>query len=148
VPIRPENKHRYPADWPQIRERILARAGHRCEHCGVPNYAVITRRGDAWTPLCGSGPADAAGRGRSWPNADLPLTYQEACDWRDASNDDNERYIVVVLTIAHIHDKAPEACDDANLAALCQRCHNRLDAADRAHGRKARAAAAGQAVLL
>lgn len=32
MPIRPENKHRYPADWAQISLRIrFERAGGRCE---------------------------------------------------------------------------------------------------------------------
>jgi hypothetical protein len=38
MPIRPENKSRYPKDWPQIAERIKTqRAGGRCEcegECG------------------------------------------------------------------------------------------------------------------
>ena len=38
MPIRPENRHRYPKDWKQIRERILKRAGNRCE--GSPAYPV------------------------------------------------------------------------------------------------------------
>ncbi len=33
----------------------------------------------------------------------------------------------VVLTVAHLHDPDPMNCSDDNLAALCQRCHNRLD---------------------
>lgn len=33
---------------------------------------------------------------------------------------------VVVLTVAHL-DHQPEHCADANLRALCQRCHNRYD---------------------
>lgn len=40
MPIKPENKARYPHDWKQIRERILERAAHRCEWCGVPNYST------------------------------------------------------------------------------------------------------------
>ncbi len=36
MPIRPENKDRYPADWKRIREQILLRAGNRCE--GSPTY--------------------------------------------------------------------------------------------------------------
>lgn len=42
MPIKPENKARYPRDWKQIRERILMRAGNKCEwpDCGVPNYSV------------------------------------------------------------------------------------------------------------
>lgn len=30
MPIKPENKARYPADWKAIRARILERAGDRC----------------------------------------------------------------------------------------------------------------------
>jgi elongation factor P--beta-lysine ligase len=38
MPIRPENKDRYPKDWPEIRKRILERAKNRCEFCGVENH--------------------------------------------------------------------------------------------------------------
>ncbi len=37
MPIRPENRHRYPPDWPQISLAIKERAGWRCEcegECG------------------------------------------------------------------------------------------------------------------
>ena len=40
MPIRPENKARYPKDWKEIRKSILARANNRCEFCGVPNYSI------------------------------------------------------------------------------------------------------------
>lgn len=40
MPIRPENKDRYPKNWTEIRTRILARAGNKCEICGVGNYAI------------------------------------------------------------------------------------------------------------
>ena len=42
MPIKPENKHRYPPrhEWLSIREKILKRANHHCEFCGVKNYAV------------------------------------------------------------------------------------------------------------
>lgn len=36
MPIKEENKPRYPKDWPQIRARILERAGNCCE--GSPMY--------------------------------------------------------------------------------------------------------------
>ena len=42
---------------------------------------------------------------------------------------------MVVLTVAHVYDKRPETCSLLNLAALCQRCHNRHDANDRAQDR-------------
>lgn len=43
----------------------------------------------------------------------------------------------VILTVAHLDDPDPLNCDPANLAALCQRCHNRLDAPMRAANRAA-----------
>lgn len=36
MPIRPENKRRYPRDWPQVSKAIRQRAGNRCE--GSPDY--------------------------------------------------------------------------------------------------------------
>lgn len=44
MPIKPENRKRYPAHWKQIRAEILERAGHCCEgspdfpDCRVANY--------------------------------------------------------------------------------------------------------------
>jgi len=43
MPIRPENKKLYPANWKEIRARILERAQQCCEgsprypHCSAPN---------------------------------------------------------------------------------------------------------------
>jgi hypothetical protein len=40
MPIRPENRHRYPKDWPKISLRIRRRAKWRCEckgECGTPH---------------------------------------------------------------------------------------------------------------
>jgi hypothetical protein len=34
MPIRPENKARYPPDWPSISKRIRERSGGRCECAG------------------------------------------------------------------------------------------------------------------
>lgn len=45
---------------------------------------------------------------------------------------------IVVLTTAHVYDDRPEACSLLNLAALCQRCHNRHDAPSRQRRRRAR----------
>ena len=38
MPIKPENRHRYPSNWKEIRERILKRANDCCEFCGVKNH--------------------------------------------------------------------------------------------------------------
>lgn len=43
MPIRPENKSRYPKNWKQIRQQILERAGNRCEFCGVENHSEVPR---------------------------------------------------------------------------------------------------------
>lgn len=44
MPIKPENRSKYPKDWKLILERIrFERAGNRCEVCGVPNYACVNR---------------------------------------------------------------------------------------------------------
>ena len=45
----------------------------------------------------------------------------------------------VVLTTAHVYDDRPEAASLLNLAALCQRCHNRHDAPARSMRRRERA---------
>lgn len=36
MPIRPENKKRYPKNWNEVRANILERAEHKCE--GSPDY--------------------------------------------------------------------------------------------------------------
>ncbi len=38
MPIKKENKGRYPKNWKEIRKAILARANNRCEFCGVENH--------------------------------------------------------------------------------------------------------------
>ena len=40
MPIKPENKGRYPKNWKQIRADILERAHNRCEFCGIENYSI------------------------------------------------------------------------------------------------------------
>ena len=141
MPITKENRSRYPDDWPQIRESILTRARNRCEWCGVPNYAVGHRASDGeFVAIRGNIYADLAGQGLSYPSVE-PLTYSEARQWADDCNElgnEDGKLIVIVLTIAHIHDDSPENCDPANLAALCQQCHNRHDAPSRAKRRKAK----------
>ncbi|MFC8862683.1 hypothetical protein [[Kitasatospora] papulosa] len=45
MPIRPENRHRYPADWPQISHRIrFERAAGRCECLGECGRGTHTGR--------------------------------------------------------------------------------------------------------
>lgn len=130
MPIKPENKGRYPANWKQIRAAILERAGHRCEECGVRKYSVGYWDGDKFCRYGGNGPCDYAGNGQHWPSGAL-LSYSDACEFRDSANEWRDpaepRYSVIVLTIAHL-DHMPENCDPSNLRALCQLHHLRYDA--------------------
>jgi len=89
MPIRPEMRDRYPADW-KIRSRFVreVRARNRCEWCGARNGERHPETGSR-----------------------------------------------VVLTVAHVYDKRPEAASLLNLAALCQRCHLAHDLRD--HQRRA-----------
>lgn len=112
MPIRPENKARYPADWPQIRERILARAEHRCERCRKRNHETVSvLPGGYWF---------------DWED----LTWVNNCGepmGGHYSGPGQERQTRVVLTIAHWPDPAPENCGEDNLWALCNWCHLNID---------------------
>jgi len=120
MPIRPENKNRYPKDWKAISLRIRERAGQKCENCSTPNGELI-RRGisddglHVWrlasdTPYMDGYCADTG--------AVVPGTGEDAVCWG--------RAVKVVLTVAHL-DHMPENCADDNLKAWCQRCHNIYD---------------------
>lgn len=97
MPIKPENKHKYPPrkEWLAIVERIRKRSGDKCEWCGVKNHVVGYR--DEEGEFHPNTPEYDVGRLR------------------------------IVLTVAHVHNPDPADCRDENLAHLCQRCHNRHD---------------------
>lgn len=38
MPIKAENKARYPPDWKEISRAARERAGNRCEFCGAANH--------------------------------------------------------------------------------------------------------------
>ena len=40
MPIKPENKNRYPENWKSIRMDIIKRANNCCEFCGIQNYSI------------------------------------------------------------------------------------------------------------
>lgn len=52
MPIKPENKALYPANWKAIRAEILERAGHKCE--GSPAYPDCRAANYAPHPVTGS----------------------------------------------------------------------------------------------
>lgn len=108
MPIKPENRDRYPTDWNEIRERIRTRAGDRCEFCNVGNHWIGYRTGSLGTFVLTGFNEKLA---RSWPSvAELdphPIGYGR---------------LEIVCTVAHL-DHVVENCADDNLAFLCQKCH-------------------------
>lgn len=101
MPIKTENRHRYPPNWRAIAIAIrLGRVGGRRERCGIANGVWRNHRTEAWTRDAGLAEA-----------------------WRL----DGDKIECIVLTVAHL-DHAPEHNDPANLRALCQRCHLAYDA--------------------
>jgi len=108
----PIDYKKYPSNWKtEIRPMILARAGNKCEWCGVENHAMGIR--------------DERGK---FHKKDNSIFFEDPnfCP----------KLIKIVLTIAHIHDPNPMNCDPSNLAALCQKCHNGHDAKMRAKNRR------------
>lgn len=127
MPIRDENKKRYPPNWKQISEDIRARAKDCCEACGVRNGALIYRGSHGMRPAWRYASDSVFCPSRcAFDGSELPGTTWDCFDKaRDA--------IKVVLTVAHL-DHTPENCSPDNLRAWCQRCHNSYDAPKRAKG--------------
>lgn len=135
MPIRPENRDRYPSDWPAVSQAIRERAGHVCEACGAPDKGMIRRGLSAEdVPVWRLASWSAYENGRSAVDgSEVPDTGEDTVGWSNP--------VRVVLTVAHL-DHRPENCDPANLRAWCQRCHNAYDAPARRAGIRARAFAA------
>lgn len=52
MPIKPENRSRYPANWREIRQKILIRAWNCCE--GSPRYPACRAANGEPHPVTGS----------------------------------------------------------------------------------------------
>jgi hypothetical protein len=134
MPIRPENRSRYPKDWPKISQRIRQRARNHCEWCGIKNYSLGGRlENGKWLPAQPTG------------DNGLRLTWPKPGETSWCGNGETEgcarlKVVKIVLTVAHL-DHTPENCSDDNLRALCQRCHNLYDAKMRRDGIRERSRA-------
>ncbi len=132
MPIRDENKARYPSNWPTISMQVRERAGQQCEKCCAPNGKLIRRgkttAGEAvWRMASDSAYMDGA-------CAETGLLIPD-------TSEDTVAYgypVKVILTVAHL-DHQPENCSPENLRAWCQRCHNVYDAPVRRAGIRERA---------
>lgn len=133
MPIKPENKDRYPKNWKQISERIrFVRAANKCEVCGIRNGLEGWRIAD----------------GTFYSVDDFSDLHIKPKDETEVCNLVAKKPpIKIVLTVAHL-DHTPENCDDDNLKAMCQRCHNRYDQPHRkANARQTRVDKKGQISL-
>ena len=79
---------------------------------------------------------------RDWPVRSWFVRVVRArnrCEWCGARNHQPhpDTGSHVVLTTAHVYDRAPAAASLLNLAALCQRCHLNHDRAQHLHSRRA-----------
>jgi hypothetical protein len=107
----------YPLDWhSRIRPAILERAGNCCEQCGLKNHSIVLQK--SRTPI-------VEGCTYQWAKQNLDFYHCPK----------GGKAIIIVLTIAH-KDHFPMNCDPANLLALCQKCHNQMDAKHRAKTRQ------------
>lgn len=109
----PFDKSRYPSNWKKISLRIRENAGWKCEWCGVANGAIGAR--------------DINGQ---WHDEDN--IHKMNSDAGYFLFGEFPRTIKIVLTTAHYPDPDPANCNDDNLWALCQKCHNGIDAPMRA----------------
>lgn len=130
MPIRPENVAKYPANWKEIVARINARAGNRCEKCGVHNHDWGYRDSKGDFHRVSKRRMREAGCGRPPFKIAAWSDYPKNCYPGRVL-----KIIEIVLTTAHVHDPDPANCADDNLAAWCQRCHL---GHDRAHHNKMR----------
>jgi hypothetical protein len=108
----PIDYKKYSADWQERRERILKRAGNKCEDCGVENHSYGVREKDGSFREYSAMEAEAAAL-------------------------DGDKVIMIVLTIAHLdHDEENVNVSDDRLKVLCQRCHLRYDVPEKMRRRK------------
>ena len=122
MPIRPENRARYPKDWPAISLSAKERAGWHCQHpgCVAQQYSIgIWHR--------------PHGQQHQWAEQyEPPATYGEARTvaaeaWYEVQHLGGDKLTIIVLTVAHLNHE-PEDCRPENLAAMCQRHHLAYDA--------------------
>lgn len=122
MPIRAELKILYPSDWSQISRRVrFERAQGRCEACARPHGITITQLADG-TWRAPDQPVWRDDRGEIRPHPTLLETF-------------GARNKLVILACAHL-DQDPRHNEEANLSALCGRCHLRHDAAEHARRRR------------
>ncbi len=125
----PCNYKLYPTNWfTDIRPQILERAGHKCEKCGLPNYA------EGWRGTDGAFYSITQIINALEKNG-YDYFEHELKHLIDKEGLTKKNPTVIVLTIAHL-DYNVANNDYSNLMALCQRCHNIHDIPQRKNTRE------------
>ena len=123
MPISPENRNRYPDNWKEISAYIRnTRANNKCEVCGLVNHEVIKRY------------SDGSYRKPSAVEWDMIHSRIKNSHSNMTESLKYHGFTKVILTVAHL-DHSPENCDENNLKAMCQKCHNQYDAEHRKKNR-------------
>lgn len=129
----PIDYSKYPPNWKtEIRPRILERDDNKCKFCNVSNKAVIFRG------FINDKEIYQDSEGRIFDAANSTLLYKDYfAVIEPLSKKKNPKAVKIVLTIAHLdHDETNHNVKDERLASLCQRCHLRYDAPEKARRRK------------
>lgn len=116
MPIKPENRKRYPKNWPEIRAEVKARADNRCELCGIQNHAIGYRHEGYFISI-----QQDDETAPFWMGIPQNL-FREL-----ASGKKREiKFLKIVCTVMHL-DHQPENNDLKNLKFGCQKCHLNYD---------------------
>jgi hypothetical protein len=125
MPIKKENKGKYPKDWPTISLQARERAAWRCQHegCTAQQYDVgmwmRSRSGPFWMAK--------AERVHEYAYARQLAAELHFRAYGDGPAPKGEPdIIVIVLTVAHL-DHDPTNCAPDNLFVACQRHHLAYD---------------------
>jgi hypothetical protein len=125
MPIAPELRHHYEGpEWEAARSRVLDRAQHCCERCGVPNDQLVERcHGWWWDERAGVWivPGRQLVDGRPPAERGIRIDYRLPLGLGTLINNTSE-FVRIVLTIAHLNH-TPGDDRLVNLAAWCQWCH-------------------------
>lgn len=116
---------KYPPNWKtEIVPRILRRANHRCEDCGVMNGVIVKRNGNTFRHI-------------SRAEFDMVLSRVRCGKSNMAQSIKWHGFTKIVLTIAHLdHDPENWEVKDDRLRALCQLHHLKRDNARHVAKRK------------
>ena len=123
MPIRPDQKARYPKNWKAIVAARHVAAGGQCEYVSLDGVRC-TAKHHVWG---------------YWADEDTGFRAEDYTDsqaiartWSQEFSTRERKYVWIVLTVAHILNDDPADVRPENLQIRCQRHHNRHDAKSRA----------------